>query len=395
MTNNIVISYPFRTAVGTFGGTLKDISASDLGATVLKHIVTQSKVDPSEISDCILGNVLQAGQGMNPARQVVLKSGLPVTIPAITINRVCGSGLQSIISAAQSIKSGEGKVIIAGGIENMDMAPYYLKKARYGYRLSLPSEEMLDGMVYDGLWDIFNNVHMGLTAEYIAEKYSISREEQDIFAYNSQLKAIKAISEGRFINQIVPVELPSKKEPIIFKEDEHPRKDTTLDKLSNLKSVFKKDGTVTAGNSSGINDGAALMLISSEETAEKSGLKVMGRLVSYALAGLEPTLMGMGPVPAITSALEKARLTLNDIDLFEINEAFAAQALGVIKELQIPEEKNNINGGAIALGHPIGASGAILMVKLLHEMERQQKNLGIVSLCAGGGMGIAAIVSRY
>ncbi len=331
---------------------------------------------------------------MNPARQVVLKSGLPVTIPAITINRVCASGLQSIISAAQSIKSGDGKVIIAGGIENMDMAPYYLKKARYGYRLSLPSEEMIDGMVYDGLWDIFNNVHMGLTAEYISEKYSISREEQDNFAYNSHLKALKAISEGRFIAQITPIELPSKKEVILFKEDEYPRKDTTLDKLSTLKPVFKKDGTVTAGNSSGINDGAALMLISSEDTAERLGLKVMGRLVSYALAGLEPNLMGMGPVPAIISALEKARLTLNDIDLFEINEAFAAQALGVIKELQIPEEKNNVNGGAIALGHPIGSSGAILMVKLLHEMERQQKKLGLVSLCVGGGMGIAAIVSR-
>ncbi|MBT9130983.1 MAG: Acetyl-CoA acetyltransferase [candidate division WS2 bacterium] len=394
MTTNIVISHPLRTAIGSFGGTVKDLSASDLGVIVLKSIISHSKIDPLEISDCILGNVLQAGQGMNPARQVVLKSGLPVTIPAITINRVCASGLQSIISAAQSIKSGDGKVIIAGGIENMDMAPYYLKKARYGYRLSLPSEEMIDGMVYDGLWDIFNNVHMGLTAEYISEKYSISREEQDNFAYNSHLKALKAISEGRFIAQITPIELPSKKEVILFKEDEYPRKDTTLDKLSTLKPVFKKDGTVTAGNSSGINDGAALMLISSEDTAERLGLKVMGRLVSYALAGLEPNLMGMGPVPAIISALEKARLTLNDIDLFEINEAFAAQALGVIKELQIPEEKNNVNGGAIALGHPIGSSGAILMVKLLHEMERQQKKLGLVSLCVGGGMGIAAIVSR-
>ncbi len=394
MSTNIVISHPFRTAIGTFGGTLKDVSASDLGATVLKNIISKSNIDHSEISDCILGNVLQSGQGMNPARQVVLKSGLPVSIPAITINRVCGSGLQSIISAAQSIKSGDGKIVIAGGIENMDLAPYYLKKARYGYRLSFPSEELIDGMVYDGLWDIFNNVHMGLTAEYLAEKYSISREEQDNFAYNSQLKALKAISEGRFINQIIPVELPSKKEPIIFKEDEHPRKDIALDKLSNLKPVFKKDGTVTAGNSSGINDGAALMLISSEETAERSALRVMGRLVSYALAGLEPNLMGMGPVPAIISALDKARLSINDIDLFEINEAFAAQALSVIKELKIPEEKINVNGGAIALGHPIGASGAILMVKLLHEMERQQKKLGLVSLCAGGGMGIAAIVSR-
>lgn len=394
MSTSIVISHPFRTAIGTFGGTLKDISASDLGVTVLKDIISESNIDHSEISDCILGNVLQSGQGMNPARQVVLKSGLPVSIPAFTINRVCGSGLQSIISAAQSIKSGDGKVIIAGGIENMDLAPYYLKKARYGYRLSFPSEELIDGMVYDGLWDIFNNVHMGLTAEYLAEKYLISREEQDNFAYNSQLKALKAISEGRFINQIIPVELPSKKEPIIFKEDEHPRKDIALDKLSNLKPVFKKDGTVTAGNSSGINDGAALMLISSEETAERSALRVMGRLVSYALAGLEPNLMGMGPVPAIISALDKARLSINDIDLFEINEAFAAQALSVMNELKIPEEKINVNGGAIALGHPIGASGAILMVKLLHEMERQQKKLGLVSLCAGGGMGIAAIVSR-
>ncbi len=390
----IVVSYPLRTAIGTFGGTIKDVPAVELGAVILKEIINRSNINPASISDCIIGSVLQAGQGMNPARQVAIRGGLPVSAPAQTINRVCGSGLQAIITVAQSIQAGDSGLMVAGGIENMDLAPYLLKKARYGYRLSMPREDLLDGMVYDGLWDAFGDYHMGLTVEGLAEKYLISREEQDDFAYKSQLKAIKAIDEGRFENQIVGVSLPSKKEPLVFKVDEHPRRETSLDKLAALKPAFKKDGTVTAGNTSGINDGAALMLVSSEDKAKEMGFPVMGYLRSYAVSGLEPALMGLGPVLAMQKALERGGLTLRDIDLFELNEAFAAQSLAVLREVPIPEEKLNVNGGAIALGHPIGASGAILTVKLLHEMERRKVNMGLVSLCVGGGMGIAAIFER-
>lgn len=390
----IVISYPLRTAIGTFGGTLKEITAVELGAVVLREIIQRSKINPALVNDCIIGSVLQAGQGMNPARQVALKGGLPVTSTAQTINRVCASGLQAVVLASQSIQTGENELLVAGGIENMDQAPYLLKKARYGYRMSFPRDEILDGMVSDGLWDVFGDYHMGFTVELLVEKYGISREEQDRFAYNSQMKALKAIDEGRFEKQIVSVPLPSKKEPLFFSIDEHPRRDVSLEKLAALRPVFKKDGTITAGNASGINDGAALMLVSSEEVAKELNLAPMGYLKSYAVAGVEPDFMGIGPVPAIKKALEKAKLSLDDIDLFELNEAFAGQALSVLREIPIPEEKLNVNGGAIGLGHPIGASGAILTVKLLHEMDRRKVNLGLVSLCAGGGMGIAAIFER-
>ncbi|HXG31285.1 MAG TPA: acetyl-CoA C-acetyltransferase [Thermodesulfobacteriota bacterium] len=391
----VVICEPLRTAIGTFGGSLKDFPAPMLGATVVKEILSRTEIDPKEIDDCIMGNILSAGQGMNPSRQVALNAGLNVQTPAFTINRVCGSGLQSVALAAQAIKAGDAELIVAGGIENMSAAPFYLQKARYGYRMAMPKDEIIDGMVYDGLWDIFNNYHMGVTAENLAEIYNISREEQDRFAYKSQMKAKAAIEEGKFKDEIVPVMIPQRKgDPIPFEKDEHPRADTTLESLAALRPVFKVGGTVTAGNASGINDGAAAMLVTTPEKAKSLGLEPMGAVVSYAVAGVEPSVMGIGPVPAIQKALDKAGLSLDDIDLFELNEAFAVQSLAVLRDIPIPDEKLNVNGGAIALGHPIGASGAILVVKLLHEMKRRKAKRGLVSLCIGGGMGIAMVFEK-
>ncbi len=392
----VVISEPLRTAIGSFGGTLKDTSTVKLGSTVIKEILKRTNVDPKEIDDCIMGSILTAGQGMNTSRQIALDAGLPIETPAFTINRVCGSGVQSIALAAQAIKAGDAETIIAGGVENMNQAPFYLNKARYGYKMGMPKEEIVDGMVYDGLWDIFNDYHMGVTAENLAEAYNISREEQDQFAYKSQVKYKAAMEEGKFKNEIVPVMIPQRRaDPIPFEIDEHPKGNTTIEGLSKLRPAFKKDGTVTAGNASGINDGAAAVLVTSDEKSKELGLKPVASIISYAVAGVDPSIMGIGPVPAIQKALDKAGLSLDDIDLFELNEAFAAQSLAVLRDLPIPEDKINVNGGAIALGHPIGASGTRILVTLLHEMKkREDVKLGLASLCIGGGMGIAIIVEK-
>ena len=392
----VVISEPLRTAIGSFGGTLKDTSTVKLGSTVIKEILKRTNVDPKEIDDCIMGSILTAGQGMNTSRQIALDAGLPIETPAFTINRVCGSGVQSIALAAQAIKAGDAETIIAGGVENMNQAPFYLNKARYGYKMGMPKEEIVDGMVYDGLWDIFNDYHMGVTAENLAEAYNISREEQDQFAYKSQVKYKAAMEEGKFKNEIVPVMIPQRRaDPIPFEIDEHPKGNTTIEGLSKLRPAFKKDGTVTAGNASGINDGAAAVLVTSDEKSKELGLKSVASIISYAVAGVDPSIMGIGPVPAIQKALDKAELSLDDIDLFELNEAFAAQSLAVLRDLPIPEDKINVNGGAIALGHPIGASGTRILVTLLHEMKkREDVKLGLASLCIGGGMGIAIIVEK-
>lgn len=393
---NVFICSPLRTAIGTFGGALKDISAVDLGTAVVKEIINKTAVDPNEVDDCIMGNVLGAGLGQNPSRQVAVNSGLKVETPAVTVNRMCGSGLQSIIHAAQAIRSGDCHCIIAGGIENMSQVPFYLKKARWGYRMSSPADELTDGMVYDGLWDIFNDYHMGVTAENLAEKYEISREEQDGFAYNSQTKAGEAIINNKFTDQVVPVFIPQKKsDPVKFEVDEHPRPSITSEQLNKLKPVFKKNGTVTAGNSSGINDGAAAMLLMSESKVRELGLNPVGQVKCYAVSGVDPSIMGIGPVPAMQSALDKAGLSIDETDLFELNEAFAAQSLAVLRDFPIPREKLNVNGGAIALGHPVGATGAVLLVKLLHELSSYENaRYGMVSLCIGGGMGIAMVVEK-
>ncbi len=392
----VVLCNPLRTAIGTFGGTLKDTSAVDLGITVVKEILNQSSLDPKNIDDCIMGNILGAGLGQNPSRQIAINSGLPVETPALTLNRLCGSGLQSVIFAAQAIKAGDADCIVAGGIENMSQAPFYLKKARWGYKMAMPKEEIIDGMVYDGLWDIFGDYHMGITAENLAEQYNISRERQDEFAYNSQMKTKQAQEDGKFDSQIVPISIPKRSgEYTEFKTDEHPRGDVTIESLNKLKPVFKKDGTVTAGNASGINDSAAAIIVCSESKASELDLEPLAFIRSYTLAGVDPSIMGIGPVPAIQKALTKANLSIDDIDLFELNEAFAAQSLACLSDLPIPENKLNVNGGAIALGHPIGASGAVILVKLLHELkQRKEAKLGLCSLCIGGGMGIATVVEK-
>jgi len=393
--DKIVLCHPLRSAIGKFGGTLKNTSAVSLASALVRQILQRSELNSSLVDDCILGNVLQAGQGMNPARQVVIGSGLPVEVPGVTVNRVCSSGLQAIICAAQAIKANDAELIIAGGMENMNQAPYYLKKARYGYRMALYKDDLIDGMVYDGLWDIFNDYHMGLTAENIVEKYQLSRKEQDEFSLKSHLKAKDAIKAGYFSDQILPIKVfKGKGNPVLFDIDEQVRFDTSLEKLSKLPPAFKRDGTVTAGNSSGINDGAAAMIVTTEKKAKDLNLAIYGSIKSYALVGVEPAFMGMAPLPAINKVLKRAGLRLDDIDLFEVNEAFAAQCLGILRELPIPEEKLNVNGGAIALGHPVGATGAILIVKILYEMQRRDFSLGLVSLCVGGGMGMALIVER-
>lgn len=392
----VVISNPVRTAIGGFGGTLQDIPAVDLGVKVVNEILGGTGIDPKEVDDCIMGNVLGAGLGQNPSRQVAVKSGLGTETPGITLNRVCGSGLQSVAFAAQAIKAGDSGAVIAGGIENMSQTPFYLTKARYGYRMAMPKDELIDGMVHDGLWDIFNDYHMGVTAENLAESYNLSKEAQDEFAYKSQMKTKAAQKSGKFNDEIVTVSVPQRrKDPIEFKVDEHPRPDVTPQSLAGMRPVFKMGGTVTAGNASGINDGAAAVLVTSESKAKQLGLQPFAAVVSYAVGAVDPAIMGIGPVPAITKALHKASLSLNDIDLFELNEAFAAQSLAVLSDLPIPEEKINVNGGAIALGHPIGASGTVILVKLLHEMRRRPSaKRGLAALCIGGGMGIAMIVEK-
>ena len=392
----VVLCEPLRTAVGAFGGTLKDVSAVDLATAVVKEIMSRTAISPEHIDDCIMGNILAAGLGQNPSRQVSINSGLKAKTPAITVNRMCGSGLQSVVHAAQAIKSGDCECVVAGGMENMSAAPFYLKKARWGYKMSSPSDELVDGMMSDALWDAFNDYHMGVTAENLAEKYEISRENQDTFAYASQMKTKAALKTGKFDSQIVPVPVSRGRGKFEeFKSDEHPRPDVTLERMSALKPVFKKGGTVTAANSSGINDGAAALIVASEGKAEEVGLNSLASIKSYAISGVDPSIMGIGPVSAMRAALEKAELQIDDIDLVELNEAFAAQSLAVLKDFPIPEDKLNVNGGAIALGHPVGATGAILLVKLLHEFKNiRPGGYGMVSLCMGGGMGIAMIVEK-
>jgi acetyl-CoA C-acetyltransferase len=391
---DIVISTPLRTAIGTFGGSLKEVPATDLGATVGKAVIERSGVDPARIDQVIVGNILSAGQGMNPGRQVGVKSGVPVEAPGLTLNRMCGSGLQAIINAAQEIALGDADLVLAGGIENMDQAPFLLPKARYGYRMGMPDAKIIDHMVYDGLWDVFNDYHMGRTAENVAERYGITREDCDAYAARSHQLAAKANSEESFSGQIVPVQIKQKKQVVDFTTDEHVRPDATAEGLGNLRPVFKKDGLVTAGNSSGVNDGAALMLVSSAAAAQELGLPIAGRLVSAAVSGVDPAYMGIGMVPASRKALEKAGLGVDDIDVVEANEAFASVALAVQRELKVPDEKMNPVGGAVALGHPIGATGAVLTVKTLNELQRRQGRYGLVTLCIGGGMGIAAVLER-
>ena len=389
----VVIVSAVRTAIGTFGGSLKDVPAAELGAIVIKEAVNKAGIKPELVEEVVMGNVIQAGQGQNVARQAAIKAGLPVEIPSMTINKVCGSGLRSVALAAQMIKSGDCDVVVAGGMENMSAAPYAIPGARWGQRMG--DGKLVDTMIKDALWDAFNDYHMGVTAENIAKDWNLTREMQDEFALNSQLKAEKAIKEGKFVDEIVPVVIPQRKgEPKVFDQDEFPRFGATIEGMAKLKPAFIKSGTVTAANASGINDGAAAFVVMSAEKANELGLKPMAKILSYGSKGLEPSIMGYGPFHATKKALESAGLTVNDIDLIEANEAFAAQSLAVAKDLNFDMEKVNVNGGAIALGHPVGASGARILVTLLHEMEKRESKRGLATLCIGGGMGTALIVER-
>lgn len=390
----VVIVSAVRTALGSFGGTLKDVPAAELGALVIKEALNRAGVNGNQVDEVLMGNVVQAGLGQNVARQAAVKAGLPVEVPAMTINKVCGSGLRTVSLAAQMIKAGDADIIVAGGMENMSQGPYVLKTARYGQRMG--NGQMIDSMVNDALTDAFEGYHMGITAENIAEQWNLSREMQDEFSAASQLKAEAAIKNGRFKDEIVPVVIPQRKgEPIVFDTDEFPRFGTTSEKLAKLRPAFKKDGTVTAGNASGINDGAAAVVVMSAEKAAELGLKPMVKIVSYGSKGLEPSIMGYGPFHATKKALEKINLTIADIDLIEANEAFAAQSLAVAKDLDFDMDKVNVNGGAIALGHPVGASGTRILVTLLHEMQkREDVKTGLATLCIGGGLGTALIVEK-
>jgi len=389
----VVIVHAARTAVGTFGGTLRDIPAVELGKIAVEEALKRAQVKPEQVEEVILGNVLQAGQGQNPARQVLIRSGIPREVPATTINKVCASGLKSVMMAAQAIKAGDADIIVAGGIESMSQAPFYLPGARWGYRMN--DATLVDGMIHDGLLDIFNRYHMGITAENVAEKFGVSRQDQDALALKSQQNAGRAIKEGRFKDEIVPVVIPQKKgNPLVFETDEHPRPNTTMEALAALRPAFKKDGTVTAGNASGINDGAVALVVMSAEKAKALGLEPMFRIKSYATAGVPPEIMGTGPVPSSQRALAKAGLTVKDLDLVEANEAFAAQAVYVNRMMGFDPEKVNVNGGAVALGHPIGASGARILITLLFEMKKRQARYGLATLCVGGGMGGAMVVER-
>lgn len=390
----VVIVDAVRTPVGSFGGSLTGIPAVELGTIVVKELIKRTGIDPSQVDELIFGCVLQAGQGQNVARQVLIRSGIPEAVPALTINKVCASGLRSVSLAAQTIKAGDADIVIAGGTENMSAAPYAINKARWGARMN--DDKLVDIMIHDGLWEIFNNYHMGVTAENVAEQYNLTRADQDALGLMSQQRAEKAIKEGRFKDEIVPVLIPQRKgDPKVFDTDEHPRLGTTQEGLTKLKPAFKKDGTVTAGNASGINDGAAAILVMSADKAKELGLKPMVKIVSYASAGVDPKVMGLGPIPATKKALEKAGLTLADIDLIEANEAFAAQTCAVGKDLGFDMDKVNVNGGAIALGHPIGASGARIFTTLLHEMKKRDNvKKGLATLCVGGGMGAAIVVEK-
>ncbi|MDE2593858.1 MAG: acetyl-CoA C-acetyltransferase [Burkholderiales bacterium] len=390
---DIVIVAAARTAVGKFGGSLAKTPASELGAVVVKDLLRRSGLPGDQISEVILGQVLQAGCGQNPARQTVIKSGLPQAVPGMTINKVCGSGLKAVMLAAQAIRDGDAEVVIAGGQENMSQSPHVVPNSRDGMRMG--NWSMVDSMINDGLWDVYNQYHMGITAENVAKQYGVSREAQDALALASQQKAAAAQDAGKFKDEIVPVLLPQKKgDPLVFDADEFLNRKSTAEVLAGLRPAFDKAGSVTAGNASGINDGAAAVMVMSAKKADQLGLKVLGRIASYASAGLDPAYMGMGPVPASRRALERAGWKAADLDLLEINEAFAAQACAVHQEMGWDTSKVNVNGGAIAIGHPIGASGCRILVTLLHEMERRQAKKGIASLCIGGGMGVALTIER-
>jgi acetyl-CoA C-acetyltransferase len=393
MTKAVIVSGA-RTAIGAFGGALKEVKASELGRVVIEAALRRGGVDRADVEEVIMGNVLQAGGGMNVARQAAIAAGIPDSVASFTVNKVCGSGLKAVALAAQAIAAGDADLIVAGGVESMSRAPYLLKDARWGYRMG--NGEMVDSMLSEGLTCAMGNCHMGVTAENIAADYNIAREDQDAFAAESQRRAAEAIAAGRFADEIEPVLIPQKKgEPLVFQTDEYPRAGTTAEALAKLRPAFQKEkGTVTAGNASGINDGAAAVVVASEDRARLMELVPMAKIVAYASGGVAPRVMGMGPVPAIHRALERAELTLADIDLFELNEAFAAQSLAVVRELGLDASRVNVNGGAIALGHPIGASGARVLVTLLYEMRRRDVKRGLAALCIGGGQGIAMIVER-
>ena len=388
---DIVITSALRTAVGTIGKSLKNTSSIELGSSVIDGVIKKTNIQTSEVDEVIMGQVLTGGTGQNPARQAAIKSGIPKEKPAYIVNQVCGSGIRSIASGFQSIRSGDSKIVIAGGQESMSLAPHaiYLREGK-----KLGDAQLIDTMIKDGLWDAFHGYHMGVTAENVAEKFQVTREEQDKFALNSQSKALKAQKENKFKEEIIKFKIKSKKAEIDFIKDEHPREGINLEALSRLKPVFKKDGTVTAGNASGINDGAAAVTLMSNEESEKRGLEKLVSIKSWASCGVDPALMGTGPIPSSKKALDIAGWSIKDVDLFEINEAFAAQSIAVVKTLSIPDEKVNVNGGAIALGHPIGASGTRILVTLIHEMIKRDVKKGLATLCIGGGMGIAMCVER-
>ncbi len=391
MSNSVVITSAIRTAVGSLGKSLKNVPGNNLGSAVITESLKNSKINNEEVDEVIMGQVLTGGAGQNPARQAAMKSGIPKETPAYIVNQVCGSGLRSIASGFQSIKSEDSKIIIAGGQESMSLSPHAIH-LRDGKKLG--DTQLTDTMIKDGLWDAFHGYHMGVTAENVATKFQVTREDQDKFALSSQQKALKAQKENRFQNEIVNYKIKSKKNEIDFMIDEHPREGITLDALTRLKPVFKKDGTVTAGNASGINDGAAAVTLMSADEAEKRNLQKLVSIKSWASCGVDPALMGTGPIPASKKALDKAGWSIKDVDLFEINEAFAAQSIAVVRTLSIPEDKVNVNGGAIALGHPIGASGTRILVTLIHEMIKRDVKRGLATLCIGGGMGIAMCIER-
>lgn len=393
--DDVVIISGCRTPVGKFQGSLSDFTAPQLGAVVVREAVKRAAIEPAQVDECIMGNVVSAGLGQNPARQAAIFGGLPPEVGAMTINKVCGSGLKSVALAAQAIQTGNSSIVVAGGMESMTNAPYLLPQARKGYRLG--NGQLIDSMVHDGLWDIYNDYHMGVTGENVAEKYGITREEQDEFAVNSHRKAIAAIKECRFKSQIVPVEIPARKKGqpvVIFDKDESPREDTSIETLRSLKPAFKKDGTVTAGNAPGVNDGAAALLVTSASRARDLGAKPMVRIVAQATSGVEPKWVMMAPVGAVKQIWEKTGWKKDEVDLYELNEAFSVQALGVIRELGLDMNKVNVNGGAVAIGHPIGASGARVLVTLIYEMIRRDVHRGIAALCLGGGNAVAMAVER-
>lgn len=391
--NEVVIVSACRTAVGIFMGSLSDIPASTLGTIVVGEAMQRAGIKPEQVDEVILGGVLTAGAGQNIARQIAIGAGIPNTAPAFTVNQVCGSGMKSVILAAQAVQNGDAEIVVAGGVENMSRSAYLSMNGRKGFRMG--SVELLDSMITDGLTDSFSGVHMGMTAEKVAEQYGITREEQDRFSCSSQNKAEQAIKSRRFKDEIVAVSIPQKKGPaVLFEQDEHPRFGTTVEALAKLRPAFKPDGSVTAGNASGINDGAAAVIVMSREKAVALGIKPLATILSYGVGGVDPSVMGLGPIPATRKALDKAGLKIADLDLIEANEAFAAQCIAVGRELGIPDDKLNVNGGAVALGHPIGASGARILVTLLHEMVKRESKRGLATLCIGGGMGTAIIVER-